>query len=87
MKPPRHLSREMKALWVRLTTESDFSPEHIKILAVACEQYDLSQSARLAIARDRLISGGKRNPLISVQQKAMELFLRGIRDLGIEGPE
>lgn len=82
-KPPAHLSAEMQAFWGRITDDYALSAEHLQILAVACEQRDRATAAREQIKTDGMILDGKRHPLIGVEAKASELFLRGIRDLGL----
>ena len=84
-KPPEHLSDEMAGFWRRINRDYDLDAEHIQILRLACEQFDRSQAAREQIKADGMVtSHGKRHPLIGVEAKATELFLRGIRDLGLE---
>ncbi len=81
---PAHLSAAMAQFYMRLTGEFDFSQEHLAILQLGCEQFDRAQAAREAIARDGMILAGKRHPLIGVEAKSTELFMRAVRDLGLE---
>ena len=81
--PPKHLSNEMQGFWRKITGDYALSPEHEAILRVTCEQADRATQAREAIARDGMILDGHRHPLIGVEAKSTELFLRGIRDLGL----
>lgn len=74
----------MKQFWVELTTEFDFSTEHLHVLRVTAEAFDRIQSARKRIAADGLMLDGRRHPLVGIEAKSTELFLRGIRDLGLE---
>jgi len=74
----------MQKFWGAVNREYELPPEHLHVLEVTCEQYDLSQKAREAIERDGLVTNGRRHPLITVQSKSMELFLRGVHDLGLE---
>ena len=82
--PPSHLSAAMKEFWSQLNKDYDFNPEHLQILRIACEQFDRAQVCREAIKKDGMILAGKRHPLLGVEAKAGELFLRGVRDLGME---
>jgi phage terminase small subunit len=84
-KPPDHLSDEMQKLWRKLVSDYDFSVEHLHILRVTCEAFDRTQAARRQIAADGMILDDKRHPLIGVEAKSTELFLRGLRDLQLEG--
>ena len=83
-KPPSHLSSDMQQFWRRLTQEYDFSLEHVRLLQLTCEQFDRAQAARQRIAVDGMILADKRHPLIGVEAKATELFMRGLRDLQLE---
>jgi hypothetical protein len=82
--PPDHLSDNMKSFWVELTSEFDFSTEHLHVLRVTAEAFDRIQSARKQIAKDGLMLDGRRHPLVGIEAKSTELFMRGIRDLGLE---
>lgn len=81
--PPKHLSTEMQGFWRKITADYALSPEHIQILIATCEQRDRATGAREQIALDGMILNKQRHPLIGVEAKATELFLRGIRDLGL----
>jgi phage terminase small subunit len=81
---PAHLGDTMQAFYIRLTGEFDFSQEHLAILQLGCEQFDLCQAAREAVARDGMVVSGKRHPLLSVIAKSTELFLRAVKDLALE---
>jgi len=83
-KPPEHLSQAMKDFWKKLTTEYSFSEEHVWLLRLTCEAFDRSQEARKQIATDGMIVSGKQHPLIGVEAKSTELFMRGLRDLQLE---
>jgi phage terminase small subunit len=81
---PAGLSAESKRLWQRISAEYNLSAEHESILLVACQQFDSAQAARAQIKLDGMIVNGRRHPLIGVEAKAAELFMRAIRDLGLE---
>ena len=74
----------MKEFWQHLNAEYTFSGEHLRILQVTAEAWDRCQAARLAIACDGMVVNEKRHPLLGIESKSMELFLRGLRDLGLE---
>jgi P27 family predicted phage terminase small subunit len=80
---PKHLSAEMQTFWRKIVADYVLSPEHLQILKVTCEQYDRAAAARERIERDGMVLDGKRHPLIGVEAKSTEIFLRGIRDLGL----
>ena len=82
--PPSHLTAGMQAFWRRLTRDYAFSPEHIRVLQLTCEQFDRAQAARERIATDGMLLGDKRHPLLGIEAKATELFMRGLRDLQLE---
>ena len=85
--PPAHLSPEMADFWRKLTRDYEFSPEHLLVLRATAEAFDRAQVARERIAADGMILDGKRHPLLGVEAKSTELFLRGVRDLGLEVPD
>lgn len=82
--PPGHLGNEMKSFWRRVNRDYSLEPEHLRILQLACESYDLSQMARRQIAVAGLVTqDGKRHPAAGIQSKATEVFYRGIKELGL----
>ena len=85
IRPPDHLSGEMKTFWRAVLKDYDLPAEHLRILQVTAEQFDRGQAARERIEKDGMVTkDGKRHPLIGVEAKSTELFLRGVRDLGLE---
>ncbi len=80
---PKHLSPEMQAFWRQIVNDYALAPEHLQILKITCEQHDRAAAAREQIERDGMLFDGRRHPLIGVEAKSSELFLRGIRDLGL----
>lgn len=59
MKPPPHLSKRSKELWV--TTTSDFTLEatELELLRLACESLDRCEDARAIVAREGMTSRGR----------------------------
>jgi phage terminase small subunit len=81
---PKHLSSESKRTFRRIADEYDLTPDAGLILATALTQWDRASQAREAIALDGFIVGGKRNPALDVEKQAAGLFLRAMRQLGLD---
>jgi hypothetical protein len=83
-RPPRHLSAESKALWNQVNGDFELESDALAILRVALEQFDRAQQARKLLAKDGLVLDGKRHPATDVEKTAYGLFLRAMRQLGLD---
>lgn len=83
-KAPRHLSAEMRRFWGRILADFELGDDALVILRTACEQFDLAQRARVEIERDGITLNGRRHPATDVQKTATGLFLRALRQLGLD---
>jgi phage terminase small subunit len=83
-KPPRHLSAESRRFWNAILAEYELEAEALLVLRAACENWDRAQQAREAIAAEGLTLGGKRHPAVDIEKQAYGLFLRSMRQLGLD---
>lgn len=81
---PRHLSAEMKAFWAEIMAEYELEVDARLILRAACENWDRAQQAREQIAKDGLLLDGRRHPAVDVEKQAYSLYLRAMRQLGLD---
>jgi hypothetical protein len=81
---PTHLSAEARGFWNLIMQEYDLEPDARFLLRAACENWDRAQQAREMIARDGLVMDGKRHPAVDVEKQAYGLFLRAVRQLGLD---
>ncbi len=81
---PQHLSVEMKRFWRRAVSEFELESDALLILRTACEAWDRAQQARVAIAKDGLTVNNRRNPCIDIEAQSQSLFLRAMRQLGLD---
>jgi phage terminase small subunit len=82
--PPEHLSPETRAFWVQVTEDYELTPDAAMILRTACENWDRAQQAREAVAQHGLLIEGRRNPACDIEKVAYGLFLRAMRQLGLD---
>jgi P27 family predicted phage terminase small subunit len=82
--PPAHLSIEMRRFWKRVTGEYDLESDARLILKTACEAYDRAAQARQLISTDGILLGMRRHPAIDVEAQSQGLFLRAMRQLGLD---
>ena len=84
-----HLERPTKAWFREIVKGYDLESHHLRILLAAAEMWDRSASARDAIAEhgtmvlDRY-GCWKANPACEVERSSKTLFLKAIRELGLD---
>ncbi len=84
-KAPTHLSKQAAAFWREVTRDFELESDAVLVLQSACECWDRAQGAREAIARDGMVLiGGKPHPALAVEKQAYSLFLRSMRQLGLD---
>ena len=74
----------MKRFWRRAVSEFELESDALLILRTACEAWDRAQQARVAIAKDGLTVNNRRNPCIDIEAQSQSLFLRAMRQLGLD---
>lgn len=84
MKPPKHLSADSKRVWNRIDREYNLTPDAGELLAVALANRDRAEQARELVDREGLVLDGKRHPAVDVEKQAYGLYLRALRQLGLD---
>ena len=82
---PKHLSTESRRTYRRIATEYDLTPDAESLLRVALENFDMAQQARALVASEGLITAtGKRHPALDVANNCYGVYLRAVRQLGLD---
>ena len=90
IKAPNHLSKEAKEMWKSIIKEYSIDDTAgLKILRVALESYDRSQSARKAIEKDGMLYKDrfglpKPHPLFPIERDSRAAFLAGMKALNLD---
>ncbi len=93
---PENLSDATRKWWDAVNADYDLEPADLRVLEVACVQWDRAAAAKEAIAKSELgpfvldrFSQMKEHPGCAIEQAATRLFLAAVRQLGLglEGPE
>jgi phage terminase small subunit len=74
----------MRKFWNSVCDDYELEADALLILRVACENFDLAQQAREQVAKDGVLKDDKRHPAIDVQKQSYSLFLRALRQLGLD---
>ena len=89
MKPPRHLSREVKKWFAQVVENYELEPHHLRLLALAAESWDRTCQARAIIDElgltylDRFDSP-KARPEVAIERDSRTAFVRIIRELDLD---
>ncbi len=83
IKAPKHLSVEAKRHWSRVLKEYELAPDAALILQTGLENWDMAQEARRLIREQGLIVNGRRHPACEMQKNGDALFMRAMRELGL----
>lgn len=78
------MSGEMKRFWRSITGEYEMEADALMILRAACENFDRAQQARELVLAEGLTVNGRRNAAIDIEKQAYGLFLRSMRQLGLD---
>ena len=81
---PLYLSAEMRKFWKRATGDYELEADAKLILKTACEAFDRAAQARELIAKDGILLNNRRHPAIDIEAQAQGLFLRAMRQLGLD---
>jgi len=81
---PLYLSAEARRFWKRVNDDYELEPSALLVLKTACEAHDRAQQARRLIANEGMILGSRRHPATDVEATAQGLFLRAMRQLGLD---
>lgn len=83
MKCPSSLSLAARRHWNRITKEYELTPDAAMILQTGLENWDMAQDARNKIREEGIVVNGKRHPAIEIQKLGDMIFLRSMRELGL----
>jgi phage terminase small subunit len=83
MKCPESLSLKARRHWNRIVKDFFMTTDRAMILQVALENCDRAQEAGKQIRSEGLIVGGRRHPAIEIEKQANLIFLRSMRELGL----
>jgi P27 family predicted phage terminase small subunit len=88
-KPPSHLTAPAKRLWRELYEMAEWEAHEVPRITVACEAWERGQQARREIQKHGLTligANGNRvlNPAARVERDSKTLFLRALRELGLD---
>ena len=85
MQIPKHLSAESKRTYRRIATEFDLGPDAENLLRLALESWDRAQQARELVRAEGLITkAGRRHPAIDIETSSYSIYLRAVRQLGLD---
>jgi phage terminase small subunit len=89
VRAPRHLSREARRWFNSVVEAYNLEPHHLKLLQVAAECWDRSQSARKAIDRDGetvqdRFGQLRAHPLLHAERDGRTGFMRALRELDLD---
>ena|SRR2546425_6275854 len=88
--PPRHLSRDARAWWRLVVERYELEEQHLRLLQLACESWDRSQTARAALVKHGTVYNDRfgqprARPEVAIERDARLAFARLLRELDLEG--
>lgn len=84
---PKHLSPAAKRHMRRLESEFEFGEDQRLILITGFENWDLANQARELLKTQGLILNGRRHPAAELAKQGTAVFLRCMRELGLNRGE
>ena len=89
MKPPKHLSREVKKWFAQVIESYELEPHHLRLLALAAESWDRTCQARAIIDAQGMtyldrFGAPRARPEISIERDSRTAFCRIIRELDLD---
>jgi hypothetical protein len=82
---PKHFTTKTRAIWKAIHAAYELEPEACELLRVALENLDLGDKARELLRTEGLIiAGGRKHPASDAVKLHDGLFLRAIRQLGLD---
>ena len=83
---PQGLSGSSRALWSQIHGSHAMDDAGRAILTLVLEALDRKAAAKVIIAQEGLMKGGRAHPLLAVIRDADNVALKGLRQLGLEAP-
>jgi phage terminase small subunit len=85
---PAHLTEATRRWWAQIVKGWTLEAHHLRLLQVACESWDLAQTARAEMKRDGLtvktINGVKTHPAAAIARDARIVFVRTLREMNLD---
>ncbi|CAN5640164.1 hypothetical protein BH10ACI4_BH10ACI4_35760 [soil metagenome] len=83
MRCPNDLSLDARKHWNRITKEYELTSDAAMILETGLQNWDMAQNARALLRKEGMVLNGKRHPAIEIQKLGDSIFLRSMRELGL----
>ena len=89
IKPPKHLSKDMKAFFKSVVKDYELEPHHVRLLTLACEASDRAEEARRGIEQTGMMlqdrfGQWRTNPLCMIYRDALLAFSKLVKQLGLD---
>lgn len=89
LRPPAHLSEDMRRWWVQVNEDYRLEDEHRLLLTAAAEAHDRADQARRQIDVEGMTTTDrfgqvKPHPLLAVERDSRSAFARLVRQLDLE---
>jgi phage terminase small subunit len=81
--PPKHLSLAARRHWARITKDYELTSDAAMLLETGLANWDMAQDARKLLRKEGMVLNGKRHPAIEIQKLGDSLFMRAMRELGL----
>jgi phage terminase small subunit len=90
-KPPKDLSQESAAYFLSITDEYELGLSDLKILTLACRQWDRAIEARDALKKGATYKDNhgviRPRPEVLMERNSIQLFAKLVRALNLPEPE
>jgi P27 family predicted phage terminase small subunit len=88
-KPPSHLEKATREWWQQIAEEFELESHHLRLLTLACEQWDRAQKARRildkeGVSYDDRFGFPKARPEVAIAKDASIAFARLMRELALD---
>jgi Phage terminase, small subunit len=90
LKAPAHLRPDTRAWWLYVHSNWRLEAHHSRLLEMACDAWDRYHEARVILARDGIVVGGRQaavrpHPCIAIERDNRIVFARLIAQLNLDG--
>jgi P27 family predicted phage terminase small subunit len=91
-KPPNHLSATMRRWWSHIVSTYELESQHLRLLQLACEAWDVGAAAREAIEAEGLTYADRfgvprARPEIAIERDSRLAFCRCLREIGLDSTD
>jgi hypothetical protein len=81
--PTKNLSLAARRHWARITRDYELTSDAAMLLETGLANWDMAQEARKLLRKEGMVLNGKRHPAIEIQKLGDSLFMRAMRELGL----